>query len=102
MQHEALIERVRRMELYFDTIHRALQENVNILHDLPLRAMLDVLTAYYDGGQWLSDYEADERGELPPDLKRGVLSQDGVYELFSQIQNREECYHADKRSDSTD
>ena len=28
------------------------------------------------------DYEADERGELPPDLKRGVLSQDALYDLL--------------------
>ena len=40
------------------------------------------LSAYYSGGQWLADYEADERGELPRDLKRGVLSQDGLYDLL--------------------
>lgn len=28
------------------------------------------------------DYEADERGELPPDMKRGVLSQDALYNLL--------------------
>ena len=42
------------------------------------------LTAYYESGQWLKDYEADERGELPPTLKRGVLSQDGLWELLSK------------------
>ena len=40
------------------------------------------LSAYYSGGQWLADYEADERGELPRGLKRGVLSQDGLYDLL--------------------
>ena len=30
------------------------------------------------------DYEADERGELPPDLKRGVLSQDALYDLLEE------------------
>ena len=40
------------------------------------------LREYYESGQWLQDYEADERGELPRDLKRGVLSQDGLWELL--------------------
>ena len=43
-----------------------------------------VLLDYYESGQWLKDYEADERGELPPTLKRGVLSQDGLWELLSK------------------
>ena len=40
------------------------------------------LEAYYTSGAWREDYEADERGELPPDLKRGVLSQDALYDLL--------------------
>ena len=42
------------------------------------------LIAYYESGQWLQDYEADERGELPRNLKRGVLSQDGLWELLQK------------------
>ena len=41
------------------------------------------LREYYENGQWLRDYEADERGELPATLKRGVLSQDGLWDLLS-------------------
>ena len=43
---------------------------------------LSLLEAYYASGEWREDYEADERGELPPDLKRGVLSQDALYDLL--------------------
>ena len=39
----------------------------------------NTLDAYLKSPQWLSDYEADERGELPSDLLRGVLSQDELY-----------------------
>ena len=28
------------------------------------------------------DYEADEAGQVPTDLKRGVLSEDGLYNLL--------------------
>lgn len=34
-------------------------------------------------GQWLEDYELDSAGLLPKELKRGVLSQDGLYNLLT-------------------
>ena len=55
------------------------------LYDLALRTgqIPRELREYYENGQWLRDYEADERGELPGDLKRGVLSQDGLWNLLA-------------------
>lgn len=47
---------------------------------------LRLLEAYYTSGEWREDYEADERGELPPGLKRGVLSQDALYDLLEEKQ----------------
>ena len=29
------------------------------------------------------DFEADDAGKLPKDLKRGVLSEDGIYDVLS-------------------
>ncbi|MBR3538822.1 MAG: DUF1653 domain-containing protein [Eubacterium sp.] len=66
-----LIKRVEKYERLFD-------EAVSSRGPEKLR----LLEAYYTTGQWREDYEADERGELPPDLKRGVLSQDGLYNLL--------------------
>ena len=43
------------------------------------------LTEYYEGGKWMYDYRLDELGLLPADLKRGVLSQDGVYNFLMQL-----------------
>ena len=68
-----IIERITCMEALFD---RALEERV-----IP-RELMD----YYFGGQWLLDYQADERGELPKDLKRGVLSEDGVWNLIAELE----------------
>jgi hypothetical protein len=36
----------------------------------------------------MADYQADEKGELPSDLKRGVLSEDGLWNLLSNIQKQ--------------
>lgn len=54
------------------------------------------LEKYYTGRSWKKDFELDEQGKLPKDLKRGVLSEDGVYnllernkELLEQIQGED-------------
>ncbi len=49
------------------------------------REQLRTLIRYYESPLWRQDYEADERGELPKDLKRGVLSQDGLYDFLTEI-----------------
>ena len=45
---------------------------------------LRLLEDYYASGEWLEDYEADERGEFPPDMKRGILSQDALFDLIER------------------
>ena len=41
------------------------------------------LAAYYEDESWREDFEADEAGKLPANLKRGVLSEDGIYDVLS-------------------
>ena len=36
------------------------------------------LSRYYGSRTWKEDFETDEAGLLPPDLRRGVLSEDGI------------------------
>ena len=43
---------------------------------------LSILEDYYRSPQWKDDFEADERGGFPADMKRGVLSEDGIYDLL--------------------
>ena len=66
-----------------DTIRRI--EYMESLYDMALATgqVPRELREYYENGQWLLDYEADERGELPATLKRGVLSQDGLWDLLA-------------------
>ena len=47
-----------------------------------------VLEEYYQSPLWRSDFEADEAGELPADLKRGVLSEDGVFNVLEEYRER--------------
>ena len=88
MADKRIIDRVRRMELYFDTISYAQKNYPDMLKkDKYILKMLKILTDYYKNGMWQKDYERDERGEFPKELKRGVLSQDGVYNLLSEIES---------------
>lgn len=41
------------------------------------------LDEYYGSGEWRQDFEDDEAGKLPQDLKRGVLSEDGIWNLLA-------------------
>lgn len=77
------VKRVAEMEERFDSLQqsvRALEDALNLSQDF--RDNYKALKKYMDSGKWLKDYETDEKGELPPDLKRGVLSQDGLYDLL--------------------
>ena len=66
-----IIERITYMEALYDRARETDEISPELI-------------AYYESGQWLKDYEADERGQLPPTLKRGVLSQDGLWELLQK------------------
>lgn len=84
MKSEALneaIDRIKRMELCFDKLQQAAAEGVSTTDNEPLLSLRD----YYENGMWLHDYELDEQGLLPDGLKRGVLSQDGVYNLLTEL-----------------
>lgn len=82
----AAVRRVEEMERCLDLLQKAADENpVEIRNNAQLQAMLRQLTDYYENGQWMQDYDLDEQGLLPSDLKRGVLSEDVVYNLLAQI-----------------
>ena len=44
---------------------------------------MPILAAYLDG-DWKADYAADEQGLIPKCMKRGVLSEDGLYNLVTE------------------
>lgn len=82
---ESRIERIRRMEAILDEANQAIDEYHKALDRLnSMQKKIRQLEAYYTKGQWLKDYEYDEKGKLPADLKRGVLSQDAVFNMLEK------------------
>lgn len=80
------------MEAYFDEVLLVLEkEKMTINRNVDIKEKIQTLRRYQESGQWLKDYESDERGEFPSDLKRGVLSQDGLYNLLIDVDNILKC-----------
>ena len=81
--------RIRQMEQYFDLLQNIADFNPDALRDdLAIRTILQMLIQYYESGQWLRDYELDEQGLLPDNLKRGILAQDSVYDFLYRIREQ--------------
>ena len=81
------IERITRMEALFDKSEEVVKRLETALEDFTkLQSDMKELEAYYDGPDLRADFEADEAGLLPKDLKRGVLSEDGIYDLLTDYQ----------------
>jgi hypothetical protein len=77
-------ERIRKMESYLDESGEAIAELAAALDKYEqIQSKFYKLEDYYGSKKWMDDYEADEAGKLPSDLKRGVLSEDAVYDLIT-------------------
>ena len=77
-------DRIKQMELQFDRVSQAVNElSTAIDKYVEAQDALSELKAYYASEDWLRDYADDEAGKLPKDLKRGVLSEDGIWNMIS-------------------
>ena len=79
-QTERIMEMERRLERASTAVMKlsaALEQYADAQEDIR------ELEAYYGSEEWKRDYADDEAGKLPDDLKRGVLSEDGVWNLLS-------------------
>ncbi len=86
----AQTERIRDMEARMERTETALRQLREAMdHYASCQKDLAELRAYYEGGAWQKDYEADERGELPSGLRRGVLSQDALYDLLAETDRKD-------------
>ena len=79
---EIEIERIKWMEQRFNNAMAAIKDgSADSLK--AIKEDVAELSKYYGSELWKLDFAADEAGNLPPDLKRGVLSEDGIWNLLS-------------------
>ena len=76
---------LRKMETILQQATKRLNTIEESIFDLKhMQDDIQKLADYYGSKQWRKDFEADEQGLYPEDLKRGVLSEDGIYNLLER------------------
>ena len=84
-------DRIARYEQMLDRVNAAaLQLEAALDAYDAVQADLSALEKYYTSPQWRSDYDADCAGRLPAELKRGVLSEDGIDHALERVQDLQE------------
>lgn len=78
------IKRIQHMEQLMDeALLLAEKEKLTETEWQCLHSLIQTLDEYYSSALWRRDFEDDEKGLLPKELKRGVLSEDGVWNLLT-------------------
>ena len=77
------IERIKQMEERFERASKAIKKLSTALNNYAkVQEDLTALSKYYGSKDWKKDFNDDEAGRLPADLKRGILSEDGIWNLL--------------------
>ena len=80
------LQRISRIEQLFDRASEAVTELSAALEKYQAaQEAIATLSAYYGSDEWKQDFSDDEAGLLPADLKRGVLSEDGIWNLLAEV-----------------
>lgn len=93
------MERIRRMEQLLDQVSVVVTELSGALERYEeVQEAIATLNEYYGSDEWKQDFAADEAGLLPQDLKRGVLSEDGLWNVLADCRKVEKKLSAQRKS----
>ena len=85
------IDRISHMEALMDKSVEVIARLEQAIEDFDaIQPDIAELETYYTSSQWRKDFEADEAGKLPKDLKRGVLSEDGIWNVLEDYKRLKE------------
>ena len=83
------IKRIQQMERRFDTALAAVKRLTAALDKWEAaQEAISALGEYYESDLWKQDFADDEAGLLPGWLRRGVLSEDGIYNVLEEYGER--------------
>lgn len=88
---EEINDTIRRISLYEEKLNRCSAVHTRLLEAMEdfrsIQQDVEDLERYYGGQEWKTDFERDEQGLIPKEIRRGVLSEDGIYSMLEE--NRE-------------
>ena len=80
------IERITQMERKMERVAMAVLNLSAALEEYEaVQGDIITLSEYYSSAEWKQDFDDDEAGKLPTGLKRGVLSEDGIWNLLEDV-----------------
>ena len=96
------IERIKKMSEMLKSAEAACDELDGAIERLTEALALydkeqehfETLAEYYEGDEWMRDFEADEAGLIPTSIDRGALSEDGIYDLLLRQKDLDEILAA--------
>ena len=90
-ENKEQIARIRKMERRLDRALAAVKRLSAALDKWEaVQDDIDALDKYCSSNEWRQDFEDDEAGRLPAGLKRGVLSEDGIWNLLTDVKELKE------------
>ena len=80
------IAKIEKLENDFDLVRSVANDMDEALYNFAaVQRRIERLFQYQESGEWQKDFEADEKGELPKNMKRGILSEDALDELLTDV-----------------
>ncbi len=86
------VERIKWMEQRFNKAIATMKDG-SAVSLKAIKKDVAELSKYFGSELWKQDFAADEAGNLPADLKRGVLSEDGIWNLLSEYREIQKKRH---------
>ncbi len=88
------IDRIQKMEKALNELSASQKSVSEALQNFTKhQEQLSELSEYYGSESFHHDLALDEAGKLPADLKRGVLSEDAVYDLLTDLKELADELH---------
>ena len=82
---EKVPQHIFRMESILDKAIKKMDELEKSISEYEeFQSEIQELEAYYTDAQWKEDFANEEKGRFPEKLKRGVLSEDGIYNVLER------------------
>ena len=82
------LARIRHMERHLNRVTAAVKRlEVALDKWEDAQEAIAALNEYYGSDLWKQDLADDEAGRLPADLKRGVLSEDGIWNILTDARD---------------
>ena len=82
---ESIPQHIYQMEAILDTAKQKMDALEQRIADYKeYQTKIQELEAYYTSQQWKDDFTMDEEGKFPKKLKKGVLSEDGIYNMLER------------------